>query len=163
MAVPPLQRVHMRFGQGVGDRSGSRTPETLTSASRRVVKARLLALPLILIPVLAVSPASARPARAPVSAAQKAPAPGHLLVLEDARGPLSVETGGKLRAVDARVGAILARYDRVLVPEMNLGQLSRILRAEYLVDAVGFNRVRGLPLPSEEIFDAINQLLGSKT
>jgi hypothetical protein len=34
------------------------------------------------------------------------------------------------------------------------------LRAEYLVDAVGFNRVRGLPLASEEIFEAINQLIG---
>jgi len=38
----------------------------------------------------------------------------------------------------------------------------RVLRAEYLVDAVGFNRVRGLPLASEEILEAINQLLGGK-
>ena len=40
-------------------------------------------------------------------------------------------------------------------------QFADIVRAEYLVDAVGFNRVRGLPLASEEISEAINQLLGS--
>ena len=60
------------------------------------------------------------------------------------------------------LGHILREYRKVLVPEINSGQLVRVLRAEYLVDAVGFNRVRGLPLPSEEIYDAINQLLGSQ-
>src|SRR5438093_399796 len=59
------------------------------------------------------------------------------------------------------LGPILRDYRKVLVPEINSGQLVRVLRAEYLVDAVGFNRVRGLPLPSEEIYEAINQLLGS--
>src|SRR5215831_10621431 len=58
------------------------------------------------------------------------------------------------------LGHILREYRKVLVPEINSGQLVRVLRAEYLVDAVGFNRVRGLPLASEEIFEAINQLLG---
>jgi len=60
------------------------------------------------------------------------------------------------------LGHILREYRKVLVPEINSGQLVRVLRAEYLVDAVGFNRVRGLPLASEEIYDAIIQLLGSK-
>ena len=59
------------------------------------------------------------------------------------------------------LGHILREYRRVLVPEINSGQLVRVLRAEYLVDAVGFNRVRGLPLASDEIYDAIIQLLGS--
>ena len=59
------------------------------------------------------------------------------------------------------LGHILREYRKVLVPEINSGQLVRVLRAEYLVDAVGFNRVRGLPLASEEISEAINQLLGS--
>jgi 2-oxoglutarate ferredoxin oxidoreductase subunit alpha len=59
------------------------------------------------------------------------------------------------------LGHILREYRKILVPEINLGQLVRILRAEYLVDAVGFNRVRGLPLQSDEIQDAINQLVGS--
>ena len=44
------------------------------------------------------------------------------------------------------LGEVLKRYDKVLVPEMNLGQLSLLLRAEYLVDVVGYNEVRGLPL-----------------
>src|SRR3989449_542762 len=60
------------------------------------------------------------------------------------------------------LGHILREYRKVLVPEINSGQLVRVLRAEYLVDAVGFNRVRGLPLPSDEIHEAINQLLGSQ-
>jgi 2-oxoglutarate ferredoxin oxidoreductase subunit alpha len=60
------------------------------------------------------------------------------------------------------LGHILREYRKVLVPEINSGQLVRVLRAEYLVDAVGFNRVRGLPLASEEIHEAINQLLGGQ-
>ena len=43
---------------------------------------------------------------------------------------------------------VLKRFDRVLVPEMNLGQLSKVLRAEFLVDAVSYNKVRGLPFTS---------------
>jgi 2-oxoglutarate/2-oxoacid ferredoxin oxidoreductase subunit alpha len=57
------------------------------------------------------------------------------------------------------LGQILRQYRRVLVPEINSGQLVRVLRAEYLVDAVGFNRVRGVPLATQEIVDAINQLV----
>jgi 2-oxoglutarate/2-oxoacid ferredoxin oxidoreductase subunit alpha len=57
------------------------------------------------------------------------------------------------------LGQILRQYRRVLVPEINSGQLVRVLRAEYLVDAVGFNRVRGVPLATQDIMDAINQLV----
>lgn len=57
------------------------------------------------------------------------------------------------------LGEILKRYDRVLVPEMNLGQLSMLLRAHYLVDAVGLNIVRGLPLKAADVAEAIDQLL----
>ncbi len=60
------------------------------------------------------------------------------------------------------LGQILRQYERVLVPEINSGQLVRILRAEYLVDAVGFNRVRGLPLPVQEVRETIDQLLQEK-
>src|SRR5213078_1050242 len=48
-------------------------------------------------------------------------------------------------------GEVLRRYDRVLVPEMNLGQLLKLVRAEFLVDAVGYNRVTGLPLRAAEV------------
>ncbi len=60
------------------------------------------------------------------------------------------------------LGQILRQYHRVLVPEINSGQLVRILRAEYLVDAVGYNRVGGMPLASQDILEAINQLLEAK-
>jgi 2-oxoglutarate ferredoxin oxidoreductase subunit alpha len=60
------------------------------------------------------------------------------------------------------LGQILRQYQRVLVPEINSGQLVRVLRAEYLVDAVGFNRVRGLPLATHEIREAIMQLLSER-
>jgi 2-oxoglutarate ferredoxin oxidoreductase subunit alpha len=59
------------------------------------------------------------------------------------------------------LGEILKRYDKVLVPEMNLGQLSKLLRAEYLVDAIGYNHVRGLPLKAAELAEAIGQLVGA--
>jgi 2-oxoglutarate ferredoxin oxidoreductase subunit alpha len=57
------------------------------------------------------------------------------------------------------LGQILRQYRRVLVPEINSGQLVRVLRAEYLVDAVGFNRVRGVPLATQDILEAVNQLV----
>ena len=57
------------------------------------------------------------------------------------------------------LGQILARYDKVLVPEMNLGQLSMLLRAKYLVDAIGYNHVRGLPLKAADLAEAIGGLV----
>jgi 2-oxoglutarate ferredoxin oxidoreductase subunit alpha len=59
------------------------------------------------------------------------------------------------------LGEVLRRYDAVLVPEMNLGQLSMLLRARYLVDVVGYNHVRGLPLRAAELADAITELVES--
>src|SRR6266516_2026160 len=56
-------------------------------------------------------------------------------------------------------GEVLRRYDKVLVPEMNLGQLLKLVRAEFLVDAVGYNRVRGLPLRAGELAEAMEALL----
>ncbi|WP_245916707.1 2-oxoacid:acceptor oxidoreductase subunit alpha [Nocardioides gansuensis] len=57
------------------------------------------------------------------------------------------------------LGDILSRYDKVLVPEMNLGQLSLLLRAKYLVDVVGYNEVRGLPLKAAVLADVIGGLV----
>jgi 2-oxoglutarate ferredoxin oxidoreductase subunit alpha len=56
-------------------------------------------------------------------------------------------------------GEVLASYERVLVPEMNLGQLLKLVRAEFLVDAVGYNRVRGLPFRSDELAVAMEAML----
>ncbi|MCD4533497.1 2-oxoacid:acceptor oxidoreductase subunit alpha [Nocardioides sp. cx-169] len=57
------------------------------------------------------------------------------------------------------LGDILRRYDKVLVPEMNLGQLSTLLRAKYLVDAVGYNQVNGMPIKAAVLADAIGALV----
>jgi 2-oxoglutarate/2-oxoacid ferredoxin oxidoreductase subunit alpha len=56
-----------------------------------------------------------------------------------------------LNPFPANTGEVLRRYDRVLVPEMNLGQLALLVRARYLVDAVSYNQVRGLPFKAEEL------------
>jgi 2-oxoglutarate/2-oxoacid ferredoxin oxidoreductase subunit alpha len=56
-------------------------------------------------------------------------------------------------------GDVVRRYDKILVPEMNLGQLLKLVRAEFLVDAVGYNRVRGLPFRSSELAEAMEGML----
>jgi 2-oxoglutarate/2-oxoacid ferredoxin oxidoreductase subunit alpha len=57
------------------------------------------------------------------------------------------------------LGDVLRSYDKVLVPEMNLGQLLKLVRAEFLVDAVGYNKVRGTPFRSSELAEAIEGML----
>ena len=57
------------------------------------------------------------------------------------------------------LGDILKRYDKVLVPEMNLGQLSLLLRGKFLVDAIGYNQVNGMPLKAAELAEAIGGLV----
>jgi 2-oxoglutarate ferredoxin oxidoreductase subunit alpha len=56
-------------------------------------------------------------------------------------------------------GEVLAHYDKVLIPEMNLGQLLQLVRAEFLVDAVGYNRVRGVPFKVSELEEAITAMV----
>jgi 2-oxoglutarate/2-oxoacid ferredoxin oxidoreductase subunit alpha len=64
-----------------------------------------------------------------------------------------------LNPFPANTGDVLRSYDRVLIPEMNLGQLLKLIRAEYLVDAVGYNRVTGKPFKAGEIADAVEAML----
>jgi 2-oxoglutarate ferredoxin oxidoreductase subunit alpha len=64
-----------------------------------------------------------------------------------------------LNPLPRNTGEVLRRYDRVLVPEMNLGQLLKLVRAEFLVDAVGYNRVTGMPLRAAELTDAIEAMV----
>jgi 2-oxoglutarate/2-oxoacid ferredoxin oxidoreductase subunit alpha len=59
----------------------------------------------------------------------------------------------------ANLGDVLARYRKVLVPEMNLGQLSRLVRAEFLVDARPLSKVQGVPFRAAEIEAAILEML----
>ncbi|MEX0603004.1 MAG: 2-oxoglutarate ferredoxin oxidoreductase subunit alpha, partial [Bacteroidota bacterium] len=60
------------------------------------------------------------------------------------------------------VGEILYRFKHVLVPELNLGQLSKILRAKYLVPTVSLNKIQGLPFKAVEIETKIDEMLKGK-
>ena len=59
-------------------------------------------------------------------------------------------------------GEVLRRFRRVLVPELNLGQLRMLLRATYLVDAEGYNMVRGKPFRIAEIHERAEQILAGR-
>jgi len=61
----------------------------------------------------------------------------------------------------ANTAEVLRSYNRVLVPEMNLGQLSLLIRGRYLVDAVAYNRVTGLPFKAEELATVIEDVITS--
>jgi 2-oxoglutarate/2-oxoacid ferredoxin oxidoreductase subunit alpha len=61
----------------------------------------------------------------------------------------------------ANLGEVLKRYDKVLVPEINLGQLALILRGRYLTDVISYNRVRGLPFRAAELSDVIEDVIAN--
>jgi 2-oxoglutarate ferredoxin oxidoreductase subunit alpha len=63
-----------------------------------------------------------------------------------------------LNPFPANLGDILARYDRVLCPEMNMGQLKLLLRARYLVDVQGLNKVEGQPFRVREVLTRIQEM-----
>jgi 2-oxoglutarate/2-oxoacid ferredoxin oxidoreductase subunit alpha len=66
-----------------------------------------------------------------------------------------------LNPFPANLGEVLKAYDKVLVPEINLGQLALLLRGKYLVDVISYNRVRGLPFRAAELADVIKDVIGS--
>jgi 2-oxoglutarate/2-oxoacid ferredoxin oxidoreductase subunit alpha len=61
------------------------------------------------------------------------------------------------------LGEVLASFDRVLLPEMNLGQLALLLRGRYLKDVISFSKVQGRPFTRQEIFDKIREILEPQT
>jgi 2-oxoglutarate ferredoxin oxidoreductase subunit alpha len=64
-----------------------------------------------------------------------------------------------LNPLPRNLGTVLGNYDKVLVPEMNMGQLSMILRAKYLVAAEGYNKIQGQPFKQSEIEAKIEAVL----
>ncbi len=64
-----------------------------------------------------------------------------------------------LNPLPRNLGEVLKRYDKVIVPEMNTGQLCTIVRAKYLVDAQGFNKIQGKPFKIDEVIARIHQAL----
>ena len=67
-----------------------------------------------------------------------------------------------LNPMPKNLGDILSKFKKVLVPELNLGQLSMLLRAYYLKDVIGFNKVQGLPFKASEIEKKVIELLTEK-
>jgi 2-oxoglutarate ferredoxin oxidoreductase subunit alpha len=65
-----------------------------------------------------------------------------------------------LNPLPGNVGDVLKRYKKVLVPELNMGQLLWILRAKFLVDAVGLNKIQGRPFKQSELEQKIEEMLG---
>nr|BFD83295.1 2-oxoacid:acceptor oxidoreductase subunit alpha [Streptomyces sp. Xyl84] len=57
------------------------------------------------------------------------------------------------------LGALLKTYDKVVVPEMNLGQLATLIRAKYLVDAHSYNQVNGMPFKAEQLATALKEAI----
>lgn len=68
-----------------------------------------------------------------------------------------------LNPFPTNLGQILGNYESVLIPELNLGQLRMLIRAKYLIDAIGYNRVQGKPFSVTELVDKINELTTEKS
>ena len=66
-----------------------------------------------------------------------------------------------LNPFPADLGEVLARFPKVLIPEMNLGQLSRLIRAEFLVDAQSFTKVQGVPFRAAEMEAKLLEMIGA--
>lgn len=64
-----------------------------------------------------------------------------------------------LNPFPANLGAVLERYDKVVVPEMNLGQLATLIRAKYLVDAQSYNQVNGMPFKAEQLATVLKEAI----
>lgn len=64
-----------------------------------------------------------------------------------------------IRPFPKNLGAIIKNFDQVLIPELNNGQLIKIIRDKYLVDAKGYNKIKGIPFTKAELIDQIKKLL----
>ncbi|WBB77674.1 2-oxoacid:acceptor oxidoreductase subunit alpha [Micromonospora sp. WMMD882] len=64
-----------------------------------------------------------------------------------------------LAPMPKNLGEVLRSYDRVVIPEMNLGQLAQVIRGRYLVDAIAYNQVRGLPFTAAELETMLEEVL----
>jgi 2-oxoglutarate ferredoxin oxidoreductase subunit alpha len=94
-----------------------------------------------------------------------------LLKLADELPPLEVDAdegaellivgwGSTFEPMPANTGEVVRAYPKVLVPELNSGQLLSLLRDQFLVDAVGYNKVEGTPILAEELERAVLEQIG---
>src|SRR6185503_3527076 len=66
-----------------------------------------------------------------------------------------------LSPMPRNLGAVLKSYDRVVIPEMNLGQLASVIRSKYLIDVIAYNQVRGLPFTSTELETMLQEVVSN--
>ena len=64
-----------------------------------------------------------------------------------------------LNPFPSNLGEVLKRFDRVIIPELNLGQLAMLIRAQFLVDAVSYSKVKGKPFKVSEIVNTVREYL----
>jgi 2-oxoglutarate/2-oxoacid ferredoxin oxidoreductase subunit alpha len=64
-----------------------------------------------------------------------------------------------LNPMPKNLGKVLKRYDRVVIPEMNLGQLASVIRSRFLIDAIAYNQVRGLPFTAAELESMLEEVV----
>jgi 2-oxoglutarate ferredoxin oxidoreductase subunit alpha len=67
-----------------------------------------------------------------------------------------------LNPFPANLGEVLARYDKVVIPEMNLGQLALLIRGRYLIDAISVTQVRGMPFRAADLAEMLQGVLESE-
>jgi 2-oxoglutarate ferredoxin oxidoreductase subunit alpha len=64
-----------------------------------------------------------------------------------------------LNPLPSNLGDLIKKFDKVIVPEMNNGQFIKIIREKFLVDAIGLNKIKGLPFATQEIIAKVNEVL----
>ena len=64
-----------------------------------------------------------------------------------------------IRPFPKNLGDIIKNFDKVLIPEINNGQLIKIIRDEYLIDAKAYNKIMGVPITKGELVDVIKKML----
>ena len=100
-----------------------------------------------------------RPAGARLGLDRRAPSPARSTARASEGLRVSRAHLRYLNPFPKNLGEVLARFEQVLVPEMNLGQLALLLRARYLKDVIAFTKVQGKPFTRQEIVDKIREIL----
>ncbi|MFF2899746.1 2-oxoglutarate ferredoxin oxidoreductase subunit alpha, partial [Streptomyces sp. NPDC057966] len=79
--------------------------------------------------------------------------------LRTAGQPIAQAHLRNLNPFPKNLGEVLEHYDKIVVPEMNLGQLATLIRARYLVDAHSYNQVNGMPFKAEQLATALKEAI----
>ena len=79
--------------------------------------------------------------------------------LRNAASPVAQAHLRHLNPFPRNLGEVLKRYDKVVVPEMNLGQLATLIRAKYLVDAQSYTQVNGMPFKAEQLAKVLEEAI----